>query len=265
MKSRSKPMRIGIIRKNILAVSYQRLLFILSSIIVINGVFLCYSSTEIAPRSMVMTVQDSEVNQLRHSFQMILKNPRFQYHDNLNWLKWILKKTSGLFKIGPRIIPQKLQLNEKTWRILLQVLGISVLVLLPFIAAFLAAHFLQHDQHLKTGINLKNPSTINSTALKRTALTMAKTGRYRDGVRYLYLAGLEKLKEEKLLLQAAKFSDKENLKNLRMIIGENHPGYLAFKELTGIFQEKWYGFKDCQAPDYHLAENKLALLDGLGK
>ena len=86
-----------------------------------------------------------------------------------------------------------------------------------------------------------------------------------DGVRYLYLAGLEKLREENLLLQAAKFSDKENLKNLRMKIGENHQSYLAFKELTGIFQEKWYGFKDCQAPDYHLAESKLVMLDGLRK
>jgi hypothetical protein len=234
----------------------RRVLLILSSIIIINGAFL-YSSAYAGPAP-----PDSETLKLRRSIKTILKDPHFNYRDNLSWLKWVLKKAGQLFKSRPRK-DAALNLQGKGWWLVLKILGIVGLVLIPLLFVYLANHFLQPDWRLKKqkegGVN---PET-NSTELERTAFSMAKAGQFRDAVRFLYLAGLEKLKEENLLPQAVKFSDKENLRSLRRRLGESNSGYVAFADLTGIFQEKWYGLRDCQALDYQLAQTKLKIIHAI--
>jgi hypothetical protein len=237
-------------------------LFLTGSIIVLilNGAFLCYSNQAAGPESPVIAPRNVETGQLRESLKTILKNPRFQYQDNLSWIKWVYQRITRLFKLRPKTLPFKIPIKGKLWRHFLNILGIAVLVASPFILAFLINHFIRYDKQMMGSFNKSTVHSLSSAELKQKAAATAKHGQYLEAIRYIYLAGLEKLKEENLLPQAAKLSDKANLKKLRAILGEDHQGYRAFLDLTKIFQEKWYGLKECEAPDYQLAESKLEII-----
>jgi hypothetical protein len=233
---------------------------IVSSIIIINGVFLCSNISYGRKDFQNFASQDLEVPKLQHSIKTILKEPRFTYHERFGWFKTLIKKISRLVQLKPLPKIPPLRFNSKFLTIGFKILGMVVLILIPFGAAFFMNRFWQRDWRVKNKLNQAIGRAYNSASLKRTALSMAETGQYREGIRYLYLAGLEKLKEENLLAQAAKFSDQENLKSLRKLLGEGNKGYVAFYDLTMVFQEKWYGLKDCRVSDYRLAENKLEIV-----
>ncbi len=237
----------------------KKFLLLISSIIIINGAFLYHSGLSYGLEAFQNSIRrDLDAQKLRPEIRAILKDPRFIYHDSFGWLKSLINKISRPFRFKP--LPQTASFKFKGSKFLvtgLKVLGILVLILLPLLIAYLGNRFMLRDWRPKTKQNQVTGERLNSGSLKRTASSMAKAGQYREAIRYLYLAGLEKLKEEDLLSQGVKYSDKENLKNLRAILGEEDLGYIAFHGLTGVFQEKWYGLKECGLSDYRLAENEL--------
>jgi hypothetical protein len=222
----------------------KKLFLILSSIIILNGAFslICLGfQSELSP--------DGQIQELRQSIKTILKQPQFQYHDPFEWLKGIFKQLARWFKPLSKSQPAKFE--NKTLDLVLKWAGIFILVTLPVILVFLGNRFLLPNLTLKErSAPLSGMKPIDSSTLKRMSVSFEETGNYREAIRYLYLAGLEKLKEENILPQSVKFSDKENIRTLKKVLGASNTGYLAFSGLVKIFQEKWYGLKICQSEDY---------------
>lgn len=246
----------------------KRFILILSSIIIINGAFpfLISTSSLAATTASLEPVFDRGVrDSMRHSIRVVLKDQRFQYHDYLGWLKWLFQKYQQYFTHPP--YPIKPVKFGKLFYTVLKWIGVTIFITIPFILIYFIRRFFEPNVTLKERTHLLNSSHPLSLAdYQKSALQAAQQFNYRLSVRFLYLAGLERLNEVNILPQSVPYSDKENIKSLRKTLGVDHPGYLGFVKLVVLFQEKWYGLKLCSEGDFTLAKGYLeSIISNTGK
>ena len=196
---------------------------------------------------------------MRASVKAILKDSRFQYRDNLHWLNWIMKKLEVLFGRSVKERPAK---QSNPWvSAIIKWLSILMALALPFIILFLMSRFFNYDIHLKRQKTAPQVAKILDAAqLRALSFSMAESGKYWEAIHYLYLAGLERMKDDGILPDAIRYSDQENLKTVKKLLGANHGKYLAFLSLVMIFREKWYGMKVCQENDFLRASQLLSAI-----
>jgi hypothetical protein len=207
----------------------------------------------------------NETRILRHNIRAILVDPRFNYPDRLGWLKKLWHTFHGWLV--------KLKLSKKPvdkgfWQKMLQWAGLACLAVLPFfLFYFLPKMFLRSGSVKRASATLtRTASVIVFKDLKDQAGIGAEKGQFREAIRLLYLAGLEYLKTNGILPDGIRLTDKANLTIISRTFGLEHPGYQAFRELVVVFQEKWYGLRNCQAEDYDQILEDLKIMEAtMGK
>ena len=98
----------------------------------------------------------------------------------------------------------------------------------------------------------------DSAALKAKADVAARSGEYVEAVRLYYLAAMEYLQSIGALTAGPARSDRENLEEIRRRVGPDGLRYQSFSQLVRIFQEKWFGLKQCTKDDTHGAAEYLS-------
>jgi hypothetical protein len=200
---------------------------------------------------------------LRHDIRVILTDSRFAEPERLRWLRnfwhfvtdWLKKLSRPKRSVPNRFLPKILQ-----W---LGWAGLAVFViLLPY---FLSKLFIS-ARRIKYPVPRRDSPAPLPVDLKSQAGMLAAKGEFREAIRLLFLAGLEQLKLSGLLQGGISLSDNTNLRQIGRTLGSNHPGYLAFKELVQVFQEKWYGLRSCEPMDYcRVTEYLKTIEENMGK
>lgn len=232
----------------------KKWLLIFSFIVILNGAFPLISYSNF--KTQMVNIRQQK---LRETIKSVMQDPRFQYYDFLGWLEKVIRKAVDFLDKTPK--SREVNLKNKTVETILKWLGLAIVALLPFILVFFGNRFLSRNlpSHQKNS-RIVIGKAEGADELKKASASMAQTGQYREAVRYLYRAGLEKLREENILPFSTRFSDKENTRLLKKTLGGESPGYLAFARLVVIFQEKWYGLKLCDEGDYLQAKGALETL-----
>jgi hypothetical protein len=209
----------------------------------------------------VMMEQATRV--LQHDIREILADSRFNYPDHWSWFKKIWQTIIGwLTKLH---VPKQAGDNQILKRIL-QWAGIVCLAGLPFILLYFLPKLLVRSGRVKSLSANKPVLVVHPGELKHQAAIFAEKGQYREAIRQLYLTSLEHLKTNGILPDGIRLTDKANLTIMGRAFGLNHPGYQAFKQVVLIFQEKWYGLRNCGPADYHqLIEYVKIMEDNIGK
>jgi hypothetical protein len=207
------------------------------------------------------TYQPSRI--LRHDIRVILADSRFAEPERLSWLQksWSFL-TAWLKKLSrpKRSVPNRFLTKILQW---IGWAGLAIFgILLPY---FLSKLFIS-ARRIKYPAPRRASSALLPVVLKSQAGMHAAKGEFREAIRLLYLAGLEQLKLSGLLPGGISLSDNTNLRQIVRTLGPNHPGYLAFKELVQVFQEKWYGLRSCEPMDYsRVTEYLKTIEENMGK
>jgi hypothetical protein len=200
---------------------------------------------------------------LRHDIREILADSRFAEPERLSWLRkfwsfltaWLKKLSRPKQSVPNHFFPKILQ-----W------LGWAGLAVFGIILPYILAKLFISAKRIKPPVTGRAASTLLPVNLKNQASMLAAKGEFREAIRFLYLAGLEQLKLAGLLPGGISLSDHTNLKQIGCTLGSNHPGYLAFKELVQVFQEKWYGLRSCESMDYcRVTEYLKTIEENMGK
>lgn len=96
------------------------------------------------------------------------------------------------------------------------------------------------------GMNLEQ---LVPADLWHKAEELARQGRYLEGVRFLYLAVLSALHHARLIRYERTRTNGEYLRQLRTADRDGDV-VAPFIQLTRLFDQKWYGERDCRANDY---------------
>ena len=150
-------------------------------------------------------------------------------------------------------VPPKIRNKEDISTKVLRWIGLVAICLLPFILIYYGPKLFQRTVVFKQKMLPKTIEGNHSQNLSIRAAELAKQGDFREAIRYLYLANLEYLKINGFISNGILLTDKANLNQLRRKLGNDHLGFQSFSKLTNIFQEKWYGLKECQHSDYDQA------------
>jgi hypothetical protein len=94
---------------------------------------------------------------------------------------------------------------------------------------------------------LEEPDKQNVASLWREADALARSGRFLEAVRTLYLAVLALLHQSGLIRYERTRTNGEYADHLRRKRVPVHPPFVS---LTGLFEVKWYGERACQDRDY---------------
>lgn len=198
-----------------------------------------------------------EFEELRAHIREILTAPEFNYEPW--WRQEWLEKISDVLR---RIFPSggaAEDLFGLPIGTLLKWIGFLLLPFLPFILFSLGKNFFigePRKMEKRKAIRIKN----TWQELKRKAEEEAGGGDFRVALRFLYLAALEFFRARHLLTSGKSGTDRVNLKELALSLGEGNRSYLAFQQLVGLFQEKWYGLRECRPMDYRRAEELLEVI-----
>jgi hypothetical protein len=234
-------------------------------------VLLFLSLTEFCPALIKQELNLNPLHQkLRRDLAEIVKDPRFTQPDHLGWLKgffesliafleklwqpikWIIEYITRSY-LGKADTPVRLAHNT---------VAIVLFILLLFIIIYYLSRFLQSNK-----INRSNRSekSLNHThvieKLEHQAEEFALRGNFGEALRMRYQSCLEHLKYAGILPEGIRLSDRENLQRLRLIWGAQHDSFYSFQQLVGLFQEKWYGLRDCRAEDYRLAGRLINIIN----
>lgn len=193
------------------------------------------------------------VEAVRHEIQSILADQRFSYPDYLTWWRklWsrIFQWLAGLNKRRPfQKMPGEALLSN-----VLNYFGLVLLLLLPVALVFLTPRLFQKEPGGKPPAQSRHLATADVGQLLQKAAFLAEQGLTLEALRHVYLAVLEHFKKVELLRRDVNYSDKEHLLLARKAFGPDHRAYVSFAQLIRLFQEKWYGLKDCGRPDYETA------------
>lgn len=210
-------------------------------------------------------IANGEVSNLRQQIAQILQDSKFNYTDYFSWFPQLLKKVSDwvqkwtqkLSDAVKKWFPKKKPVQDQLFSKVLKWIGLVALCILPFILIYFLPKLFQRTIVLKEKTLPKTELAIHPFSLSEQANRMAENGDYREAIRYLYLANLEYLQKKGLLSDGIRLTDKANLNLLRRKLGNDHLGLQSFSKLTLVFQEKWYGLKECRRSDYDLAVNYL--------
>jgi hypothetical protein len=195
-----------------------------------------------------------ELDELRTQIREILAAPEFNYEPW--WGQEWLEKLSDLLR---RILPTggAMELFGLPIETLLKWIGLLLLPFLPFLLFRLGKNYFIGEPWKREG--KKAPQAKETwQGLKRKAEEAAGRGEFLFALRFLYLAALEFFRARHLLTSGKSGTDRVHLKELAFSLGERNRGYLAFQQLVGLFQEKWYGLRECRPGDYRRAEELLA-------
>jgi hypothetical protein len=206
-----------------------------------------------------------ETQILRHNIRVILEDSRFNYPDRLGWLK---KLWHTIHQWLVRLKFPKKSIAKGFWQKVLQWVGLACLVVLPFILVYILPKMFVSSGSVKgaRATLTRTALVIGFKDLQEQAEISAEKGEFREAIRLLYLASLEYLKTNGILPDGIRLTDKANLNIINCAFGPEHPGYRAFKALVVVFQEKWYGLRNCQAEDYdHLIEHLKIMEATMGK
>ena len=135
--------------------------------------------------------------------------------------------------------------------------GVILLFILPFFLVYYLSGFFQGEIALKRSPDNSSTKILSPDELKEKAAFHAQKSEYREAIRFLYLAGLEHLKNIGALPEGTSLSDNENIRSLQKILDKSNEGFIAFLRLVLLFQEKWYGLKNCDADDYMRAQDLM--------
>jgi hypothetical protein len=207
---------------------------------------------------------------LRRDLEEIVKDPRFTQPDHLGWLKgffesltafleklwqpikWVIEYITRSY-LGKANAPVKLAHNT---------VAIILFFLLLFIIIYYLSRFLQSNKMNRSN---RNERVLNHThaieKLEDQAEKFALQGNFGEALRLRYQACLEYLKRAGILPEGVRLSDRENLQRLRLIWGAQHDSFYSFQQLVGLFQEKWYGLRDCRVEDYRLAGRLINVIN----
>lgn len=198
-----------------------------------------------------------EFEKLRAEIREIMTAPEFNY-EAWWWQDWLGKIRDFLKQLFPGAGLTE-ELLELPLEALLKWIGLLLLPFLPFLLLYLGKNFFIGDIRKKReGKAARAKDTWQE--LKRKAGEAAGGGDFLFALRFLYLAALEFFRARQLLTSGKSGTDRVHLKELALSLGERNLSYLAFQQLVGLFQEKWYGLRECQAGDYHRAEELLAAI-----
>jgi hypothetical protein len=199
---------------------------------------------------------------IRQDLQRILADRRFNYPDYwARWRRFIAKWRSWLARWQPRR-----RVFKATWfaRLVNQI-GLGLVLVTSLILLYFGRHYLTKENRLKaTTANRTTPDADPATLLGQ-AHEAAERDDYRNAVRCLYLAALLQLRADGVLPKngVSGATDYENLRLLQKKLGAATPGFQAFSRLVRIFQEKWYGLKNCGPTDYQTAAQLFALITSI--
>lgn len=202
------------------------------------------------PLSAAAPESPNQTARLRQELNQILADQRFTYPDYFAGVRRFFR---NLLHWLDRLKVPKLPLKPSWPDELVNRFGLGLVILLPPGLLWLARRWLARETRLEASV----PPVAASSANLHEALTPARAaagaGEYRPAIRLLYLAALSYLRSIGKLPEGTRYSDKENLRTLRGKFGAEHSVYQAFDQLVGLFQEKWYGLKTCNAADYDRA------------
>jgi hypothetical protein len=94
------------------------------------------------------------------------------------------------------------------------------------------------------------PDQIAPAALWQQADELARQGQFLEAVRRLYLAVLALLHRSRLIRYEKTRTNGEYLKQVRRAAEAPPAVYPAFGRLTSLFDQKWYGDRSCDEPEY---------------
>jgi len=108
-------------------------------------------------------------------------------------------------------------------------------------------------------VPIETRSRIDPEAVKTQAYEFAKTGDYRQAIRYLYLALLLYLDKADLLTYDMSKTDAEYIIEARRSMGNEAE---QFGALTLFFERKWYGMEESSPGDFRQCEETFVRLTG---
>lgn len=228
------------------------------------GIFLLFFFSTSIDGSSSLSRNESRV--IRQNLEQILSQPQFQYTDQLGWFEkpfqWLKTNWDKLWnKVADWL--QKLfhyfashkQVNGRDFWLMtaLNWLGVGLVALMPIWLICNWNRLFVHNQRHRQQ-NRSQPSVIFTPEYYlKCATQQADADQYREALRYIYLANLERLKNNGYLIEGYCQSDQDNLKRLQAVWGSAHPIVNDFRQLILLFREKWYGFQNCRPEDYQLA------------
>jgi hypothetical protein len=221
------------------------------------------TATCFAGNSSPTLVTEHPTRVLQHDIREIVADSRFNYPDYWGWVKKIGQTIS---KWLAKLKLPKQAGDNRFFKKILHWAGVVSLMVLPLILLYFLPKLFVRSARVKS-VMVHNPTlAVHPGVLKSQAGVLAERGQYREAIRLLYLSSLELLKVNGILPDGIRLSDKTNLTILYRAFGLNHPGYQAFKQLVLIFQEKWYGLRNCGLEDYHQLIGYLKIMeDSMGK
>jgi hypothetical protein len=94
------------------------------------------------------------------------------------------------------------------------------------------------------------PDQIAPAALWQQADELARQGEFLEAVRRLYLAVLALLHRSRLIRYEKTRTNGEYIRQVRRAADAPEGVHAAFGNLTGMFDQKWYGDRACDGPEY---------------
>ncbi|HOJ77499.1 MAG TPA: hypothetical protein PLZ08_03605 [Bacillota bacterium] len=185
--------------------------------------------------------------QMQEDISEILKDPKFNYPDHFQWLKTIWSKITAFINRYKSKFP-KIKLHQDD-RIIYK-LAIGLVIILPIVIICFLIRLWSKEKTAST-TKLTEVQQFHNSYQKMIAQAneFQSSGLYLESVRLYYLAVLLYLKEQNLIPKIMQTSDNETKKYLRKTVGAEHQIFKNFCKLLYLFQEKWYGLKNCILAD----------------
>ncbi len=216
------------------------------------------ASVDKSNRKQILSYQ---IRDLRHNIRVIIRDKHFDYPDRFRSLKGLWRQIADW--IGKTKLTKR-KIDDRFWPKIFRGLGLASLIALPFLLVYFIPEMFVHSGALKRSGEIDHQKSTGKFAhdLKYQAQVLAEKGQLKEAVRLLYLTGLEFLQRNRILPDSSlRLSDKTNLQIACRLFGPNHPGYRAFSELVLVFQEKWFGLRNCQIEDYHRLIEDLKIIE----
>jgi hypothetical protein len=141
----------------------------------------------------------------------------------------------------------------------------SVCLILVFV--FLLFYFVSRNFHISKRIMEKEDAQLlsilkDSATVERDALEFCSRGDFRQGLRFLYIAGLLRLNETNIIRIDKSKTNKQYLKE---VLDKGFPHYNMIQEFTRDFNWYWYGNKDVDKSkfDYWYQKYTSVLKEGI--
>ncbi|NOX61057.1 MAG: DUF4129 domain-containing protein [Chloroflexi bacterium] len=181
-------------------------------------------------------------------------------------LEWVMQEMSdendGWMKGLPKLTSQPSPLSPDEFSILVNILQWAVILLGGALLVFIFGNWFagllnSFVEDVELHRNRKEDAPLTKERARAEATRLASVGKYRDAVRYLYLAALLKLEESGVTPRDRSQTNRE----LLALIPENEPIHQHFQSVVEIFERAWYGMWEPDMAAFRQYEKKIDLLD----